>query len=385
MKNKSNNFKLRTFIWRSEISSLFFRMNNSIPDEFELARRIEETYPPVLLAVGIPGNILSLIILVRIRKSTNSPYLVFLAGVDLFILCISLLPHWIGGMQETDIRDIADVVCKLHVFAVYASLQMSSWILVLVTCERVCSVIFPHKVRVVCTRGRSLISLSFTVMCILCLNSHFLVGYHLEFRPGINRTRCICKEDFEDFEFKIWPWIDFIVVFLIPCILLLLGNITIVHKLRTNQKFNKDSIRQNSAVIARRNTISFLTKMAVSLNTVFIICVGPVSIFSIGQPYWWPPETLTEEGYAKLTLSWTVATLLMYLNNCVNFLLYMMFGSKFRNELKRLFISKCCKTKKISSNTYDIYRSTSRPSLCRTLVISSLYESSARPETVFCN
>ena len=349
----------------------FYRMNASDLKEIEIAHRIEDTYPPVLLALGVPGNILSLVVLVRIRKSATSPYLIFLAGVDLFILCVSLLPNWIGGLKETDIRDHSDVVCKLHVFAVYSSLQMSSWTLVLVTSERVCSVIYPHKVRALCTKVRCFISLLLMVFSILCLNTHFFFGYHNEFRPNVNRSRCICKEDFEFFEFKVWPWIDFMVVFVVPCLFLVFGNFTIIYKLRINQQFSRDSVRQSGAIAARKNTISFLTKMAFSLNTAFFICVSPVSIFSIGQPYWWPPETLTDQGLANLVLAWTTVTMLMYMNNSINFLLYIMFGSKFRHELKRMFIPKCWKTQSVSSNVFNMSYSVTRPSINQTITVGS--------------
>ena len=349
-------------------------MNISEPQEIVISRKIEDIYPPVLLALGIPGNILSLIVLVRIKTSQASPYLMFLAGVDLFVICVALLPNWIADLKEDNFSDNSDAVCKLHIFAVYASLQISSWTLVLITVERVCSVIYPHRVRALCTKVRAMICLFVMVVFILGLNCHFLIGYHIEFRPHINRSRCIAREDFEHFEFKVWPWLDFLVVFLIPCLILVSGNILIIYKLRINQRFTADSVRQNSAMVTRRNTITFITKMTIILNTVFIMCVSPINILSIGQPYWWPVETITDEAYANLTLSWTCVTMLMYANNCVNFLFYIMFGSKFRSELKRLFKSKCYRTGRYSTSLYSAYTSTTRSSLNQTTAINSLSE-----------
>ena len=351
-------------------------MNTSEPREVEISRKIEDIYPPILLALGIPGNIVSLIVLVRIKNSQTSSYLMFLAGVDLFVICVSLLPNWIGGIVQEDFRDRSSVVCKLHIFAVYASLQISSWTLVLITSERVYSVVYPHRVRALCTKASAMICLFVMVVFMLGLNSHFLFGYHIEFRPHINRSRCITKEAFEYFEFKVWPWMDFLVVFLIPSSVLILGNILIIRKLRINQRFSSDSIRQNSSIAARKSTISFITKMTIILNTVFIICVSPVNIFSIGQPYWWPVDTLTDQGIANLTLSWTCVTMIMYVNNCANFLFYVMFGSKFRDELKRIFRSNCSKsnTRRYSTSQNSVYNSTIRTSLNQTIVLNSLPE-----------
>ena len=353
-------------------------MKHSEPQEEITARDMERIYPPILLSFGIPGNVLSLVILIRLRRRQSSLYLAFLAGVNLFVICVSLLLKWIGNLTETDFRNDSDVACKTHVFAVYSSLQISSWTLVFITSERACSVLYPHRVRTLCTKTRTLIALVTMTMCIFGLNSHFLIGYHLEFRPHINRTVCICKEHFEHFEFKVWPWIDFLFVFMIPCLFLVLGNVLILHKLRINQKFNANSIRQKDAIKARTNTVSFLTKMTISLNTVFIICVSPVSIISIGQPYWWPPETLTEQGLANLTLIWTSVTMVMYINSCATFLLYIMLGSKFRKELQIIFTSKCFRKRIFSLGRFSLHLSTTRSSVIQTIALGSISEMQLR-------
>ena len=294
-------------------------MNSSKLKEDEIARDIARVFPPILLSFGIPGNILSLIVLVRMMRNQSSIYLIALAGTDLFIICVSLLFRWIEILHEVDFRSSSDVVCKLHIFAVYSSLQISSWILILITGERFCCVIYPHRIRTICTKTRNLISLVAIILCILCLNSHFLFGYHVEFMPYWNTSLCVCKEEFEFFEFKVWPWMDFFVAFAIPCLFLVSGNSLIIYQLRNNLTAVANSIRQHETIRTRENTISFLTKMTISLNTVFIICVSPVSILSIGQPYWWPPETLSDQALANLNLAWTSSNMIMYVNNCVNF------------------------------------------------------------------
>ena len=338
-------------------------MNHSEPQEKIIARDMERIYPPILLSFGIPGNVLSLVILIRLRRRQSSLYLGFLAGVDLFVICVCLLLKWIGNLTETDFRNDSVVACKTHIFAVYSSLQISSWTLVLITSERVCSVLYPHRVRTLCTKTRTLFALVTITACIFGLNSHFFVGFHLEVRPPMNRIECICKEHFEYFVFKVWPWIDFLFVFMIPCLFLVLGNILILHKLRINQKFSANSIRQKDAIKARTNTVSFLTKMTISLNTVFIICVSPVSIISIGQPYWWPLETMKEQSVANLTLIWTSVTMVIYINNCVNFLLYIILGSNFRRELKVIFTSECFRKRIFSPSRFSFHTSTTRSSV----------------------
>ena len=350
-------------------------MNDTEPQEVTIVYQMKHIFPPMLLALGIPGNILSLIILTRLRRQRGSLYLAFLAVVDLFVLCVGLLINWIGLLTETDIRDHSEFVCKSHIFAVYYSFQISSWTLVLITSERACSMIYPHRVRTMCTKARGLTALATMLVCFFCLNSHFFFGFHLEFRPRLNKTICICKEEFEHFVFKVWPWIDFLFVFLIPCLFLIVGNVLILRKIRINQRFSDNSTRQRDANNRRANTVSFLTKMTISLSSVFIVCISPISIISIGQSYWWPPETTTKQDVAKLRLVWTTATMIMYINNTVNFLLYMMLGSKFRRELGRMFTPVCFKTKRhFTLKRFSQHLSTPRSSVLQTTTLGSISE-----------
>ena len=338
-------------------------MNHSEPPEITITHDMQRICPPMLLVLGIPGNVLSLIILTRLRRRRGSLYLAFLAVVDLFVLCVGPLFNWIGSLTQTDIRNVSEFLCTSNVFAVYYSLQVSSWTLVLITSERTCSIVYPHRVRTMCTNARGLIALATMLVCIFGLNSHFFFGYHLEFRPHQNQTVCICKLEFQHFVFEVWPWIDFLFVFLIPCLFLIVGNVLILRQIKLNQIFRTNSIRQRDANNRRTNTVSFLTKMTICLSSVFIVCVSPISIISIGQPYWWPQETTTEQDVATLALVWTAATIIMYINNSVNFLLYLMLGSKFRRELESMLMQNCFKTKRhFSLGRFSQHQSTTRSS-----------------------
>jgi hypothetical protein len=48
----------------------------------------------------------------------------------------------------------------------------------------------------------------------------------------------------------------------------------------------------------------------------------------------------TEHHDAEVLLFWGVALTVYFTNSATNFVLYFLFGSKFRKEVKRLFISK---------------------------------------------
>ena len=75
--------------------------------------------------------------------------------------------------------------------------------------------------------------------------------------------------------------------------------------------------------------------MLFTLNTVFLICTTPISVYLIGWPTW--HGMLTGRDYAVLDMMWAVVNIMMYLNNTINFLLYILSGSRFRREFIDMF------------------------------------------------
>ncbi len=106
---------------------------------------------PVLIFVGVGGNMLSLAVLQSkyFRRAPSSFVLSILALVDSGVLLTGLFRHWIRGITSgrLDIRWINLFTCKTHYFFTYFTRQLSSWTLVLVTVERLMSVVIPLKAR----------------------------------------------------------------------------------------------------------------------------------------------------------------------------------------------------------------------------------------------
>ena len=80
-------------------------MDNSLNLTSEIAYRLKQFYPPILLTIGVPGNILSIFVLLRLRSSQPSIYLVSLACVDLLVLCVCVLLDWIGVLLNIEFTE----------------------------------------------------------------------------------------------------------------------------------------------------------------------------------------------------------------------------------------------------------------------------------------
>ncbi|XP_053399630.1 kappa-type opioid receptor-like [Mercenaria mercenaria] len=315
--------------------------------DFKTAEKILTVYPPILLSLGLAGNILSVVVLSQAnnRKTSTGALLIFLAVTDSLILINSVFVRWLEHLFEVDFRNSSTGTCKFHVFISYLLLQLSPWILVLVTIERVFSVLYPHRVRDVFTRRRVLIVLLPLVLFLSGLNAHLIYGYRLIFNEPFQRLRCEAIPEHVNFMFKFWTWIDFAFAFAIPFCVLLSGNITVVLKLKSSHNFRKRSTiisvngshSRGGSTCRQERTTSYFTVTAIILNITFVILVSPFSIFAIGQPYWFPVDTMTPERHAGLILTGTILLMILYTNNAVNFALYILCGTKFRRDFMNLF------------------------------------------------
>lgn len=76
-----------------------------------------------------------------------------------------------------------------------------------------------------------------------------------------------------------------------------------------------------------------VTITLVVINVAFLVCNTPVIVYLIGNAFWFYCESCPAQR-----LLFTVALLAMYTSNAINFLLYCATGSKFRAELRIMFM-----------------------------------------------
>ncbi|XP_059160046.1 probable G-protein coupled receptor 139 [Physella acuta] len=291
---------------------------------------------PILLTIGTMGNILSIVVLTR-RTSQTSVYLMALSLADILVLNTGLLRQFIKRVSGIDVRLLSEPGCKMHVMTVYSSLHISVWILVAFTCERIISVFAPHKVRSYCTRLTSTAAVAGITCLLLALNSHFVYGMG----RGGNHTLITCSElypEYENFLSFTWPWIDFSVFCLVPCVVLLAGNTSIVLGVLASKRKSRrvGPILEASAQPLPRNKTSSMTAVLLMLNLVFVLTTAPVSLFFILYPSW-QERIRTEQDVARANLVFAAVNLFQYLNNALNFLLYCGSGTKFRQDLAGIF------------------------------------------------
>ena len=315
--------------------------------EYQASLLIWKIVPPILIAFGSIGNILSIVVLTRpsIRRSTIALYLIVLAVSDLTVLYTGLLRQWLIYLVDFDVREISEAACKIHIWMVYSSLDSSAWIVMAVTLDRVIAAWFPHSVGTKCSSKHASALITAILIFVLGLNAHLLYGMVQTSGEEMEQICAAIDDKYGFFFHSVWPWVDFSAYCFIPFLVIVIGNCLIIFKVLKSQRRTTSrhipSIQMSDNIPAHRTgrKQSSMTAMLMTLNTVFLFTTSPVSIYSIGYPYW---HTGSQKATALMELWWAIVNMLMYINNSLNFLLYCLSGSMFRKEAKRIF----CRIKK---------------------------------------
>ena len=331
--------------------------------------KILSYYPLFLIIIGTICNLTSFIVLRRksIRKYACMKYLSVLAISDMSVLYswnfnsffkynFSKPPFYL------DLEELSLVMCKLIGFFAFFCLQLSAWLLSLVSFDRLMLVYsskwkhFMHKPR------RIHLMIAGTILTILSLNIHilFLNGYvvknDLNFaifalqNPTETKTHLygevitskysntstfvyIPKEEIicyrsvrdKDYIFPKWQEAHLILYSILPFSIMLTSNLLIIYNVICGQKVES----KNKASVKRKRRMTY---MLILITFTFIILTLPsVLVHAFFR------NTLKTKKYRRLVN--LVVNNLLYTSHACNFFLYVFSAPNFRAELISIFNS----------------------------------------------
>ena len=333
------------------VSSSTFLYNITTSEDFQsgyyqnVSLFIWKTVPPIIIPLGSLGNTLTIIVILRhFRKMTSiSLFLLCLAFSDLLVLYTICLRHWIRNMWKFDVRSMSESACKLHVYFTYVSMQLSSWLLVGVTTEKVISVVVPHRVKFICTSKTVKIVIGVIILTILVLNCHILYGMNLKENANLDYHDVLCSAksgSYENFFYTVWPWIDFCVMLAVPFFILICSNIIIISRIAIHNKrwrSIKGEMLFSGDIDSKR-----ITFLLIWLCVFFFLCLTPSGIYFIVSPYW-RESILDQDRYENIhhdleymAFWYAIINCVSYLNATCNFIFYVLTGTRFRQEIINL-------------------------------------------------
>ncbi|CAH1782406.1 unnamed protein product [Owenia fusiformis] len=308
-------------------------------DEYHTMQFIVKYIPPILIIIGLFGNIMTIFVLARSRlKYTScSRYLILLSASDSIILLIGLGHFWLTFAFQTDIRNLYPWMCKVQPFLLYSANHFSVWLLVSVTVERVVTIYMPLRAKTIITKKKVWGIIAVIGSCAVLVNVHTLVTYDLVSVnvPEGEVVICLCPARYCHFARYVAVWIDAIFASYLPFTILIISNIFIIKEITKTSTKKKRLARGSSrrSIKANDDQTRSLTIMLLAISVIFLLLTSPVTVFLGGYDHFQRQVNNDPKRKLQFQITNVIVHMIWYLNSSVNFLMYCVSGSRFRQEL----------------------------------------------------
>ena len=249
------------------------------------------------------------------------------------ILWSGCFVSWVSFLTHHKIYPAIWTDCKLFYFIFYYGRHYSSMLLVLMSIEKCFAVYFPLKSKTVCTVKTAKWSTGTVGVILAGYNLQWFAFYKSRVSKSSDYTTCVYTEH-HHIAFDI---IDSVLYSFGPFALMLVTNFAIIFKFiraKCNTSNSTESTNQALAKSATRGTA-----MVVTVSVTFILLTYPTALFDALS------DIINVDQYRVFM------NLTQYLNHSINGILYILVGSRFREEFLKLFNRKKNNTNLSSSHS----------------------------------
>lgn len=308
----------------------------------------------IITVIGLISNMISLLIIVKsnLKESSVGVYLGALSISDFLCLIANGLiefPYYIFG---NDWMTKSNAFCKLLMIYIYIVQNVSSWIIVTLTCERCYVIARPYAmITNNVLRKRAFKSIIVIILIAFLLYLHFAITAKVESYPItvsgeiINYDyMCVFAKEFEYFGYSIFSWIDLTVYSGLPFVIITSCNVIIITYVAKSVR-NKHIKGSRSR---KTDPNSKLTVMLLTNSSFFLITTLPLAIYVNFAPLYWYDDP--NQAFSFNDIHYTIFLILNSLNYNCNLFIYILSGNKFRYEAKRLF----CNLKQVEMTSVSV-------------------------------
>lgn len=290
------------------------------PEPYKSIRNYVNKSIIILVVLSVLGNIMIIKVMLKKenRNLSTSTFFMALAVSDLSISLFNSLGRWFAWMFDTRRNTISHDVWTFITIGYYSNVNISTWILICITVERLTSISMPYRYRTMCTKVRACVIILMVCVSIISLNIIYFtllvsVEYDTKFLTFKTMDRTKNGE-------KILIVMDSITSFFLPVVIIILSSVYITIKLRRNSK--KISNMNNNRSMS-------VTMTLLAANIVFVLTTSPfvfLHLINFG---------VSMSPYLFLTMR-DVFVFLAEMNSTLNFYVYVLSGSKFRSDVKEI-------------------------------------------------
>ena len=273
----------------------------------------------------------------RMRSTTTSVYLRFLAIVDTVVLVISVPRQMLYYYADIKVTNLSIFSCKFYSFLNPSCIALSWCLLPVITLDRFIHVRYPLWAKEHCNKRAATVIFLVLALALLTVNFHKLASVSIkEVGANSNSTKVNfkCKatsEWYEHFDYKIWTVVFTSLFSVTPTICQIVCNVLLVRELIIRSHQNKGRKSKEGGAQKERRDLKSVTMMLLVVCIFFVLSSVPKCTYLISKSYLF--DTKVPHSVAKGLLVKCIVQILMYSNNCINFLLYTVSGRLFRREV----------------------------------------------------
>ena len=298
-------------------------MGASLPFDKNLLRVFLVVIYSFIFMIGVPGNILVILTIIRVPKMRSIKNLLIanIAFGDLISIlwCLTtallgLFVSWpYGELVCKYLNPMSDVIIGNTVFTI-----------VVISFERYRAIISPFSSKP--TLRRTVLAITFFwVLAYVLIGVPLVKSTHLGVRGFWVQEVCSLTWPSRSFELT-YRMVIFVCVFLVPCIIVLFCFVRIKKKLEENIRFASTSLRGRSTLKrAKRN--QRLIKMLLVIFVCFTACFLPVNTLLLAFTF--AKEKMLPWKY--LIVIFQLAIAVLFLNSVMNPIILYMLSRDFRN------------------------------------------------------
>ncbi|XP_078272176.1 putative G-protein coupled receptor 139 [Rhinoraja longicauda] len=310
--------------------------------ERSIIPQIEEIYYPILALIGIPGNLMAIVILSRGNCGLSkciTRYMVAMAVADLLVIIFDVILYEINDMYFPLSFLHYTPVCSLKIALVFAAIDCSVWLTVAFTIDRYIAICC-HTLRVkYCTERTAVIVI--VAVSGLSFVENIPIYFENEHLEIIDKVPWFCKVKSNLSSLPIWVAYFFFDITLTPLVPFLL--IVLLNALTTRHILQASRIRKglrgegrsddcpDPEIVNRRKSIILLLSISSSfillwmVTFVHYICTQFAGVEFMDTDYNDPFAIMEHTGY-----------MLQCMSSCTNTFIYAVAQAKFRESLTNI-------------------------------------------------
>ena len=353
--------------WNSTYSDIAYENwgfdDNTI--ERTLADAIYIYISPILLLLGIMGNLLSIPVLLGLSQRTLSScvYLAILSALDLVILLIRCGNDWLSHALQLDLTNMLMVsshtICQVYPFLFNFLFHLSKWLMICLVIEGYIAIKHPQRAVTMCSLSRAKAIVMLLMVLLTCVNIHFFWSFKLDQpKDSDQQNGFYCtfvqhgSQYSEAFQEVIWPILDLLMSELLPhTIIISCGAVMLQQIIKGKHKGDKAHQQWRKRYQMNPAAIDELKISILVVCVCYVILTIPKFLYLVFR-YVIENHVLIEYSYkfeAQQLLGNAVCSMLEYCFYSAKFLIYFSTSRMYREDYSRQFkrlLCYCCEQTK---------------------------------------